>query len=208
MAFIEQVTDEEATGRAREILETDRAATGFVQNHVRAFASRPDVYDAWVQLRGAIAGPMDKRRYELATVAAAAEIHSSYCCLVHGKILADQFVDADAVCALVGGTAETKLDDQEVAVVELARKVAQDASTVTQADIDRLRDGRSERRRDLRGDPGGGDALLLQQDPRRVRRAARLGAARSRPRAARHAHRRPRDRRRLMEAVVRAGGRR
>ncbi len=140
MAFIEQVTDEEATGRAREILETDRAATGFVQNHVRAFASRPDVYDAWVQLRGAIAGPMDKRRYELATVAAAAEIHSSYCCLVHGKILADQFVDADAVCALVDGTAETKLDDEEVAVVELARKVAQDASTVTQADIDRLRD--------------------------------------------------------------------
>jgi uncharacterized peroxidase-related enzyme len=139
MAFIEQVTDEEATGRAREMLETDRAATGFVQNHVRAFASRPDVYDAWVQLRAAIAGPMDKRRYELATVAAAAEIHSSYCCLVHGKILADQFVDADAVCAVVGGAAETRLDEQEVAVVELARKVAEDASTVTQADIDRLR---------------------------------------------------------------------
>jgi len=82
---------------------------------------------------------MDKRRYELATVAAAAEIHSSYCCLVHGKILADQFVDADAVCALVGGAAETRLDEQEVAVAELARKVAEDASTVTQADIDRLR---------------------------------------------------------------------
>ena len=139
MAFIEQVTDEEATGRAHEMMETDRAATGFVQNHVRAFASRPDVYDAWVQLRAAIAGPMDKRRYELATVAAAAEIHSSYCCLVHGKILADQFVDAEAVCAVVGGVAETKLDAQEVAVVELARKVAEDASTVTQADIDRLR---------------------------------------------------------------------
>ncbi len=139
MAFIEQVTDEEATGRARELLEVDRAATGFVQNHVRAFASRPDVYDAWVQLRAAIAGPMDKRRYELATVAAAAEIHSSYCCLVHGKILADQFVDANAVRAVVGGAAETRLGEQEVAVVELARKVADDASTVTQADIDRLR---------------------------------------------------------------------
>jgi uncharacterized peroxidase-related enzyme len=139
MAFIEQVTDEEATGRARELLEIDRAATGFVQNHVRAFASRPDVYDAWVQLRAAIAGPMDKRRYELATVAAAAEIHSSYCCLVHGKILADQFVDANAVRAVVGGAAETRLGEQEVAVVELARKVADDASTVTQADIDRLR---------------------------------------------------------------------
>jgi uncharacterized peroxidase-related enzyme len=139
MAFIEQVTDEEATGRAWEMLQTDRAATGFVQNHVRAFASRPDVYDAWAQLRAAIAGPMDKRRYELATVAAAAGIHSSYCCLVHGKILADQFVDADAVRALVGGAAETKLAEQEVAVVELARKVAEDASKVTQADIDRVR---------------------------------------------------------------------
>jgi uncharacterized peroxidase-related enzyme len=140
MAFIEQVTFEEATGRTREILEKDRELTGFVQNHTRALAVRPDVWDAWMQLRRAIAGPMDKRRYELATVAAAAEVHSSYCCLAHGKILIDKFVEADAVRAVVEGVPETKLAEEEVAVVDLARKVAQDASRVTQGDIDRLRD--------------------------------------------------------------------
>jgi len=139
MAFIEQVTDGEATGRAREILEADRAATGYVQNHVRAFASRPDVLDAWGELRKAIAGPMDTRRYEVATVAAASEIRSSYCSLAHGKILAEQFMSADAVRA-VAGAGGASLDEADAAVADLARKVARDASSVTQADIDRLRD--------------------------------------------------------------------
>ncbi len=40
----------------------------------RLFAQRPAVYEAWQQLRDAIAGEMDPRRYELATLAAAREL--------------------------------------------------------------------------------------------------------------------------------------
>ena len=40
-----------------------------------------------------IAGGMDTRRYELATLAAARELRSSYCSLAHGKILAERFLD-------------------------------------------------------------------------------------------------------------------
>jgi alkylhydroperoxidase family enzyme len=41
---------------------------------------------------------MDPRRYELATLAAALELRSSYCALAHGKVLADAEV-LDAVGA-------------------------------------------------------------------------------------------------------------
>ena len=56
-----------------------------------AFAERPDVYAAWGQLLGAIKANMDLRRYELATLAAARRLRSSYCCLAHGKVLIEDF---------------------------------------------------------------------------------------------------------------------
>ena len=61
-------------------------------NYTRLFAHRPAVYEAWLQLKDAIAGSMDTRRYELATVAAARSLRSSYCTLAHGKVLADRFL--------------------------------------------------------------------------------------------------------------------
>ena len=60
-------------------------------NYERAFAERPDVLAAWVQLNGAVKAGMDLRRYELATLAAARRLRSSYCCLAHGTVLAEQF---------------------------------------------------------------------------------------------------------------------
>jgi uncharacterized peroxidase-related enzyme len=138
--FIEQVTDETATGEAQALLERDLAATGYIQNFMRVLALRPDVFAAWKGLRDSIQKPMDLRRYELATVAAATQLHSSYCSLAHGKILSDRFVAADAVCTLAAGGVPAGLDEAEIAVVELARKVAGDASSVTQADVDRCRD--------------------------------------------------------------------
>ena len=44
-------------------------------NYERAFAERPEVYAAWVQLNSAIKAGMDLRRYELATLAAASRNH-------------------------------------------------------------------------------------------------------------------------------------
>ena len=56
------------------------------------FAARPAVYEAWKQLNGAIKAGMDLRRYELATLAAATALKSSYCCLAHGQVLAEKFL--------------------------------------------------------------------------------------------------------------------
>ena len=90
MTFIETVPEGEATGALAEMYETDRQAFGHLPNFTQAFSHRPDVYAAWRQLNGAIKANMDLRRYELATVAAARRLRSSYCALAHGSVLARQ----------------------------------------------------------------------------------------------------------------------
>ena len=120
--------------------ETDREVFGgFLPNLTKGFSPRPDVYAAWRQLNGAIKANMDLRRYELATLAAASRLRSSYCALAHGSILLDKFMGPDDVRAVVGNHDARALDDVDRAVIELADKVALDASSVTQDDIDRLR---------------------------------------------------------------------
>jgi uncharacterized peroxidase-related enzyme len=109
-------------------------------NYERLFALRPEVYAAWGQLKDAIAGSMDTRRYELATLAAARELRSSYCSLAHGKILAERFYDAETVRKLALDHRTAGLDEVDVAVMDLAAKIASDTLSVTQEDIDRLRD--------------------------------------------------------------------
>jgi uncharacterized peroxidase-related enzyme len=129
MAFISTPNDP-------ELFDANRAPAGHVPNYVRAFAARPAVYEAWKQLNGAIKESMDLRRYELATLAAATALKSSYCSLAHGQILADKFYTAEEVAALVEEPANDPVDR---GVMAFARKVALAADTVTQADVDELK---------------------------------------------------------------------
>ena len=140
MAFIELIGDDTASAEARQLLDSDRDAAGDVPNFTRLFAHRPEVYEAWRALKTAVAGGMDLRRYELATLAAARELRSTYCTAAHGSILADRFLDADTVRRLIEDHRAAGLDEVDVAVMDLAAKVARDATSVTQADVDRLRD--------------------------------------------------------------------
>jgi len=139
MAYIETVPEDEATGATAAVYSADREAFGDLPNFTRAFSLRPEVYAAWRQLNGAIKSGMDLRRYELATVAAAQRLRSTYCMLAHGTVLANQFLGADGVRQVVADRRAAGLDEVDVAVMDLAEKVADDATTVEQADIDRLR---------------------------------------------------------------------
>ena len=139
MAFIETVPEAGAPEAVARQYETDRAAFGHVPNFTEAFSLRPEVYAAWRQLNGAIKAGMDLRRYELATLAAARRLRSSYCMLAHGTVLADQFLGAAAVQAIASDHRAAGLDEVDVAVMDLAEKVADDATSVTEADVERLR---------------------------------------------------------------------
>jgi alkylhydroperoxidase family enzyme len=60
--------------------------------------------------------------------------------LAHGSVLMDKgFLEPEALRAVVSDHRSAGLDEVEVAVMDLAAKVADDATSVEQADIDRLR---------------------------------------------------------------------
>lgn len=107
-------------------------------NYERAFELRPAVYEAWLQLNGAIKAQMDLRRYEFATLAAARRLQSSYCCLAHGKVLAERF--GEPVVLIATDHRAAGLDEIDVAVMDLAEQVADDATSVSEVDLQRLRD--------------------------------------------------------------------
>jgi uncharacterized peroxidase-related enzyme len=140
MTFIETVPVDGAQGDVAQMYETDREVFGHVPNLTQAFSQRPAIYAAWRQLNGSIKSTMDLRRYELATLAAAAQLRSSYCCLAHGSVLVGQFLEAETVAALVADHRAGGLSEQEVAVMDLAEQVARDATGIQQSDVDRLRD--------------------------------------------------------------------
>ncbi len=140
MTLIETVAEDTADDAVAVLYAGARESMGFVPNSLRAFSLRPEVYAAWEQLKSAIAGGMDARRYELATLAAARKLRSSYCCLAHGKVLAELFLDPGAVRELALGSSLADLDEADVAVMSFAEKVVGDASSITEAEIQALRD--------------------------------------------------------------------
>jgi alkylhydroperoxidase family enzyme len=106
-------------------------------NFERAFEERPGVYAAWRGLVGAIRENMELRRYELATFAAAQRLRSTYCSIMHGNVLRNEV--GEDVVAIVNDR-EGTLDPVDLAVMDLAERVAADATTITDVDLQRLRD--------------------------------------------------------------------
>ncbi len=139
MTFVRTVGETEATGPVAEMYDRDRSPDDRVPNSTKAFSLRPDVYAAWLQLGAAIRANMDLRRYELATIAAARRIRSSYCMLAHGSVLVDKFMEPARVRALADDFENADLEPLDLAVMALADKVAADATSVTEDDLERLR---------------------------------------------------------------------
>jgi uncharacterized peroxidase-related enzyme len=140
MAYLQTVPAREAAGEVKAMYDKDLAAQGYVANHTRAFSLRPEVQQGWLALKDAITSDMDPRLYELATVAVATAIRSSYCSLVHGNILATSYYEPGAVVSIAAGDVGGALDAADAAVVRFARKVAAEADRITQDDVGELRD--------------------------------------------------------------------
>jgi uncharacterized peroxidase-related enzyme len=82
---------------------------------------------------------MDTRRYELATLAAARQLRSTYCALAHGTLLRDRFYDAETLVRIAADHRDADLDRVDIAVMDLAVKVARDGTAVTATDFAELR---------------------------------------------------------------------
>jgi uncharacterized peroxidase-related enzyme len=106
-----------------------------IPNYERAFSQRPAVYEAWLGLNGAIKAGMDPRRYELVSVAVARVLRSSYCSLAHAsRALSGELVTVEELAD------PSALSEAEQAMVAFAEQVARDATSITQADVDALRE--------------------------------------------------------------------
>jgi uncharacterized peroxidase-related enzyme len=140
MTWIRTPPEDGATGTVAAAYREDRDDLGYVTNATRVFANRPAVLEGWEALVAAIKAPMDPRRYELATVAAALRLRSSYCALAHGQVLAEKFDGPAAVATIASAPASAPLTPVDRAVMALADKVAAGAARMTEDDLTELRD--------------------------------------------------------------------
>lgn len=140
MSYITTPSEEAAEGTVRELYDADRAHYGYVPNFAKVFSLRPEVYQAWAGLNGAIKSGMALRTYELATLAAARTRRSSYCSLAHGKVLRDKFFAPGALAQIADDHHTAGLDPIDVAVMDFADRVAEAPTRITAEDIDALRD--------------------------------------------------------------------
>jgi uncharacterized peroxidase-related enzyme len=138
MAFIDTVGASYVTGEAFAMYERQQAHYGFVPSYATVFSHRPEVMRRWAELLSAIKRPMDKRRFELATFAAAHELRSTLCTVAHGRALLAFFPAADVI-AMARGETPASLSAADVALMRFARAVARDASAVTGDDVAQLK---------------------------------------------------------------------
>ncbi len=140
MAFIETTPVDRASGQVRTMYEQAQTNPGYVPNYVKVFSPRPQVMAAWGVLLGSIRANLDARRYELVTLAAARALRSSYCMLAHGLVLRQQFYAPEQVMAISDDFAQAGLAPADVAIMAYAEQIVRDASSVTEADVQGLRD--------------------------------------------------------------------
>jgi len=138
MAFIETTSPKDASGDVRAMYERQQSHYGYVPNYAKVFSHRPELMRLWAELLSGIRRNLSKQRFELVTVAAALEIRSSYCSLAHGKTLATMYDPAD-MHAIVTGAERSPLSEAEKAMMTFARKIARNASTVEESDVQALK---------------------------------------------------------------------
>jgi uncharacterized peroxidase-related enzyme len=135
--LIEPVSGDDSELRAWG--EEQAARWGYVPNYVAAFASRPEVARAWTALNLAVRDGMDRRRFEVATIAAAQALRSTYCTAAHASFLRDVCHDEATMLSLAADPEGGSLDATDRAVIAFSRKVALDAVAIDQDDVDALR---------------------------------------------------------------------
>jgi uncharacterized peroxidase-related enzyme len=138
MPFIDTTPPREAQGDVRAMYERQQAKYGYVPNYAKVFSHRPEIMTLWADLLYGIRRNLDKRRFELATVAAALTIRSTYCSLAHGEALGEFYSPAQ-IRAIVADAEDSPLTPADKAMVRFARKIARHATEMTAEDTEALK---------------------------------------------------------------------
>jgi uncharacterized peroxidase-related enzyme len=134
--FLKESTSPEATAH----LEKDRVANGYVTNHERAWAWRPDLAEAFIALRKQVSERSTLTPREVAVLACtgARVLGDSYCSLAWGSTLAELAGPPLAGAVLRGADADA-LTAREAALKQWAEQVVRDPNGTTLKQIEALR---------------------------------------------------------------------
>ena len=134
--FLKEPTSPEAVAH----LEKDCAANGYVTNHERAWAWRPDLADAFIALRKQVTAKSSLTPREVAVLACttARVLGDSYCALAWGSTLAELAGPSLAGDVLRGSDPDS-LTAREVALKQWAEQVVRDPNRTSLSHIEALR---------------------------------------------------------------------
>jgi uncharacterized peroxidase-related enzyme len=140
MSFIETITPSVATDETRGMYLRQQKHYGYVPNYAKVFSHRPEIMPLWASLQRGIRKNMSDRSFELTTLAAALTLGSTNCALAHGTQLAEFFSTAELKAIINNKAVQLGIiTDAEATMINFAKKVARDASSIIQADIDILK---------------------------------------------------------------------
>jgi uncharacterized peroxidase-related enzyme len=137
--LITDIAEQDATGPLADYYAQVHEQWGFLPNFALAFSHRPDVAQAWNALNVSVREGMDRRRFEIVTIAAARALRSTYCTAAHSTFLRDVCGDEATMRAIALEPSASTLSEQDRAVFDFGTKLATNAVSIDSADIDRLR---------------------------------------------------------------------
>jgi uncharacterized peroxidase-related enzyme len=139
--YVRTAAPDEAEGAVKAMYDAAQAAQVYVPNQVQLFSLNPAARAAWRQLVEAITSDMDDRRYELATLAAAATVRCRYCVSAHAAVVMESdYFDREQVEAIARDfRSADSLDARDKEIMVFAEKVALDANRVGPEDVEHLR---------------------------------------------------------------------
>jgi uncharacterized peroxidase-related enzyme len=139
MTFINTISEDQAQGLVQEQYQVALKNMGYVPEYIKAFSLRPEVYEAWIKLIGAIRPNLRLRRYELVTFASAMALECAACVIAHGALLRKNFFSADQLQAIVKDFRNAGLSPEEVTLMSFAQQITTQAHQISSQDLDEIR---------------------------------------------------------------------
>lgn len=143
MAYLDYVSYEEATGRAKELLGRFRereSAAEQTPRFMQMLANNPEMLEARIEYfqRRFYGGVVDRKFKEMIYVAISRDNRCEYCASAHGGVLIKSCdVPEDIVNDIVEGEYGS-LSERERTVIEFSEKMNRNSNRITQEDVDSL----------------------------------------------------------------------
>jgi uncharacterized peroxidase-related enzyme len=128
----------------RERILAVQEKSGFVPNVFLALARRPAEFRAFFDFHDALMNSdvgLSKAERELIVVATSAVNHCLYCVVAHGAILRIRAKDPLLADQVAVNPVEAELSRRQRAIVDFALRVATESASITDDDLQAMRDG-------------------------------------------------------------------